>query len=376
MYMLAAAICPDLFARLAAAVYGEMALAGITAVGEFHYLHHQADGRPYTDANAMGEALIEAAGLAGIRMTLLDTCYLRGGLDGRPLEGAQRRFGDGSAEAWARRVGLLHDRVGGSPTIRVGSAIHSVRAVDEWSISVVAEWAAETGAPLHFHLSEQQSENSDCIAATGMTPARVLAQAGALGPAATAIHGTHLGARDIELLGQAGAGVCLCPTTERDLGDGVGPSVRLAAAGIPLSLGSDSNSVIDLFEEVRAVELDDRLVSGRRGNHSPEALLGAATAGGMDALGWEGGTLEPGRLADFVALDLDSVRLAGWTPADLVAQVVFAATAADVRDVVVGGRLIVADRRHTLLGDVAELLRGAIAEAWTPPPSQGGGPRV
>jgi formiminoglutamate deiminase len=360
MYRLAAAIDPDTMRDLACAAFGEMALAGMTAAGEFHYLHHQPDGTHYPNANVMGEALLAAADAAGIRLTLLDTCYLRGGFDGRPLEGAQRRFGDGWAEAWAERAAAICS----GPRARIGAAVHSVRAVDEQSIGLVAAWAAKRGEPLHVHLSEQALENTECLEATGVTPAGLLARAGALGPGTTAVHATHLTSADVQLLGDSRTAVCLCPTTERDLADGVGPAAALDAAGSPLCVGSDSHAVIDLFEEARAIELDERLVTGGRGHHEPEGLLRAATAGGMAALGWEAGELAPGRLADLVAIDLGSVRLADWTPTDLIAQVVYAAAAADVTDVVVGGRQIVAARHHFRLGDVPALLRAAVTRAW------------
>lgn len=359
MYRLAGTLEPDVLFDLARATYVEMLLAGITAVGEFHYLHHAPGGDPYEEPNETGLVLARAAQEAGLRLTLLDTCYLQGGLDGRPLEGAQRRFGDASAAAWAARVGALAE----TETFKVGAAIHSVRAVDERSMAAVASWARERDAPLHVHVSEQPAENRDCLAATGLTPVALLDRAGALGPRTTAIHATHLERTDIELLGSSGTAVCLCPTTERDLADGVGPAVALAEAGSPLCLGSDSHAVIDLFEEARAVELDQRLLSGRRGHHSPEALLGAMTGAGMASLGWDAGRLEPGRLADFLALDLGSIRLAGWSKEDLLRQVVYAATAADVTDVVVGGRQLVRRGRHFASDQAARRLHEAIHRA-------------
>jgi formiminoglutamate deiminase len=357
MYRVAGVLDPDRYLELATAAYAEMALAGVTAVGEFHYLHHDPAGRPYADPNAMGEALAEAAGRAGVRLTLIDTCYLRAGLDGRPLAGAQVRFGDGDAGAWAGRAGAFRER----PGVRLAAGIHSVRAVDEPAMATVAAWAAERAAPLHLHLSEQPAENQACLAATGRTPAALAEAAGVLGPRTTAVHATHLTDEDIRRLGATRTAVCLCPTTERDLADGVGPASALAAAGSPLCLGSDSNAVVDLFEEARAVELDERLVSGRRGHHDPAGLLAAATGAGMDALGWDAGHLAPGRLADLVTVGLGSVRLAGTRPAEAVDQLVFAATAADVTSVVVSGRQVVGDGRHLLVGDAAGALARAVA---------------
>jgi formiminoglutamate deiminase len=357
MYRVAAVLDPDGYLELATAAYAEMALAGITAVGEFHYLHHDPAGRPYADPNAMGEALAEAAGRAGVRLTLIDTCYLRAGLDGQPLAGAQVRFGDGDAGGWAGRAGAFRER----PGVRLAAGIHSVRAVDPPAMATVAAWAAERAAPLHLHLSEQPAENQACLAATGRTPAALAEAAGVLGPRTAAVHATHLTDADIGRLGATRTAICLCPTTERDLADGVGPARALAAAGSPLCLGTDSNAVVDLFEEARAMELDERLVSGRRGHHDPADLLAAATGAGMDALGWDAGQLAPGRLADLVTVGLGSVRLAGTRPAEAVDQLVFAATAADVTSVVVSGRQVVADGRHLLVGDVAGALAGAIA---------------
>jgi formiminoglutamate deiminase len=356
MYQVAGVLDPDSYLELATAVYGELALAGTTAVGEFHYLHHDPAGRPYADPNRMGEALAEAAARAGIRLTLIDTCYLRAGLDDRALAGVQVRFGDGDAGAWAERAGALRDR----PGMRVAAGIHSVRAVDPAAMATVAGWAADRQAPLHLHLSEQPAENQACLAATGRTPAALADEAGVLGPRTTAVHATHLTGGDVALLGATRTTVCLCPTTERDLADGVGPARALADAGSPLCLGSDSHAVVDLFEEARAVELDERLATGRRGHHRPADLLAAATGSGMDALGWPAGHLAPGRLADLVTVGLDSVRLAGTRPADAADHLVFAATAADVTSVVVSGRQVVRDGHHLLIDDVPAALDRAI----------------
>jgi formiminoglutamate deiminase len=360
MYALAARLQPDSYHDLARAVYAEMALAGVAAVGEFHYLHHPPGGGRYADPNAFGRALLAAAAAAGLRLTLLDACYLRADVDASPLEGVQLRFGDGAAGAWAERVEALRAAVAADPAGRVGAAIHSVRAVPPPAMTTVAAWAEAARVPLHLHLSEQRRENQACLAATGRTPAQLCADSGVLGGRTTAVHATHLEAGDVALLGGGGTTVCLCPTTERDLADGIGPARRLADAGCPLALGSDSHAVVDLLEEARAVELDERLASGRRGRHRPADLLRAATLGGMRSLGWDAGVLEPGRLADLVALRLDSPRLAGAGRGHLLAAVVFAGAAADVTDLVVGGRQVVAAGRHLLLPDVPAALASSI----------------
>ncbi len=356
MFELAATLDPDAIHALARAVFAEMAEAGITVVGEFHYLHHGPAGVPYLDPNETGQRVLEAAGEVGLRITLLDTCYLRGGI-GKAPDATQLRFADRDAAAWAERVDELTS-VG--PAVRVGAAVHSVRAVDPPSIEAVADWTTVRAAPLHAHVSEQPAENSACLAAYHRTPTTVLADAGALGPDFTAVHATHLSDADVDLLGRSGATVCLCPTTERDLADGVGPASRLARAGAALCLGSDSHAVIDPFEEARAVELDERLVTLRRGVHSGVDLLRAATEGGYRALGWElGGRIAPGALADLTVVSLGSSRLAGIPQDSLVDGVVHAAAPADVTDTMVGGSWIVREGRHRTI-DVPAALRRAI----------------
>lgn len=356
MYSFADQLTPDTYHALARAVYAEMALAGITAVGEFHYVHHAPGGTPYADPNAMGEALIAAAAEAGIRITLLDTAYLSSGF-GQPPNHHQLRFSDGSADAWAERCSLLKER----DHARIGGAIHSVRAVPAGELATVARWAEERRAPLHVHLSEQTAENDACRTAHDCTPTRLLADHGVLGPRTTGVHNTHLTDEDIALLGSTGTGTCMCPTTERDLADGIGPAVALQRAGSPLSLGSDSHAVIDLLEEARAMELNERLRTRTRGHWTAAALLRAASADGHAALGWDdAGTLEPGALADFTTIALDSVRTAGPVPRLGAETAVFAATAADVRHTIVGGRHVVRDGAHALVPDVPQALTQAV----------------
>jgi formiminoglutamate deiminase len=361
MYELAETLDPNSYRALARAVFAEMALAGMTAVGEFHYLHHGPGGRPYEDANETGRALVQAAADAGIRITLIDTCYLEGG-EGRKPEGAQRRFADRDAEAWAERVDALGDL---GPHARAGAAIHSVRAVGPAECATVAAWAARSPAPLHAHVSEQPAENEACEAAHRLTPTGVLAEAGALNERFTAVHFTHSSEGDRADLGSAGATACLCPTTERDLGDGVGAARAIADAGASLSLGSDSHAVIDHFTEMSATELDQRLVTGERGLHSSSELLGAATLDGHRSIGWpEAGTIAPGSFCDLVTVSLAGVRLAGAGAHNALDAAIFAGAADDIRSVVAGGREIVRDGRHLTI-DVATELRETIAEVWT-----------
>ncbi|MDA0566390.1 formimidoylglutamate deiminase [Streptomonospora sp. S1-112] len=379
MYRMAARLDPDSYHRLARAVYAEMALAGVTCVGEFHYLHHDPAGRRYADPNAMGQALVAAAADAGIRITLLDTCYLAGGLDGAaghtPLRGPQIRFGDTDADTWAARVAAFAPAGGHA---RVGAAVHSVRAVPRDQIARITEIGAQARWPaVHVHLSEQPAENAACRAAHGVTPARLLADTGFLERLRpTLVHATHLTPEDAALVREAAARVCLCPTTERDLADGLCDLAALR--GTDLALGSDGHSSIDLFEEARGAEMHERLRTGRRGTLAAADLLTALHAHGHAALGWggtagesaaageggaEAGRIAPGARADLVVLGLDGVRLAGFDPARAADAAVFAATAADVRHVMADGRWIVRDGVHTLIPDAAARLDAAIREA-------------
>jgi formiminoglutamate deiminase len=362
MYQVAARLDPDSYLALARAVYGEMALAGVSCVGEFHYLHHGPGGALYANPNEMGLALIQAAAEAGLRISLLDTCYLGGGLSQEgamlPLTGPQHRFGDGDSARWAARLESIGPLPAGA---RAGAAIHSVRAVPPDQMSDVVAWSHRHGAPLHAHLSEQVAENVACQAAYGATPARVLHEAGALGPRTSLVHATHLTADDIGLLGESQSYACFCPTTEADLADGIGPASALAAAGSPLTLGSDSHAVIDLLEEARRVELGERLASQERGHFTAAELASAATVTGHASLGWpDAGQLAPGAFADLVTVALDSPRTAGATAQTALEAVLFGATAADVRDVVIGGRDVVRGGQHQLLADVPAELTAAI----------------
>jgi formiminoglutamate deiminase len=327
MYAVAAGLDPDSYLVLAREVYAELARAGVSTVGEFHYLHHGPGGVPYADPNAMAEALRQAAADAGVRLTLLDTCYLAGGLSSegyRPLEGVQQRFGDRDADAWAARIATLAPSEG----LRVGVAVHSVRAVPPGALSTVAA----AGGPLHVHLSEQPAENEACLAYHGRSPTALLAEHGVLSARTTAVHGTHLAPSDVDLLAAAGTGVCFCPSTEADLADGIGPAAALRDAGIRLSVGTDQHVRTDLLAEARDLELHQRLATGRRGIFMPAELVAVLTE--HAALGWpDAGRIETGARADLVAITLE----AGADPA----QVMFMAGTPDVHTVLVDGRRLV-----------------------------------
>lgn len=355
MYALAATLTPDTYLELARAAYAEMVLAGVTVVGEFHYLHHAPGGTPYDDPNVMAEALRTAAHDAGLRITLLDAAYLTGGID-QPLEGAQLRFGDHDPDAWAARVAAIRP----DDTLTVGAAIHSVRAVPLDAFPVIAAHTHAAGQPLHVHLSEQRVENEQSLGTYGATPTQVLHEAGVLRPSTTAVHAVHLTPADVGLLGSTGTGVCLCPSTEQDLGDGIAPGAALRTAGARLAVGSDQHVRTDLLAEARSVEMHERLAAESRGVLDPAALVELLTVGGHTSLGDPtGGRLAPGAPADLVAVRTDTPRTAGADPA----QLVLVAGSADVDTVVTGGVVRVEGGRH-LLGDVGGMLDAAIRAAW------------
>jgi len=360
MYEIANRLTPDSYRELATMTFAEMALSGITGVGEFHYIHHNTDGTKYKNPNEMGLAMVQAAQRAGIRLALLDVAYLHASLDKPEPLAEQKRFSDGNIDAWLDRVDALGE---GGEGWTVGMAPHSVRAVHPGELEEVV--ANRHGKVVHLHVSEQPAENAACVAATGMTPTQVLDNVGLLGPHMTAVHATHLTDTDIALLGKSRTCVCLCPTTERDLADGVGPAAALRDAGATLSLGTDSNAFIDMFEETRAIETDERLVTGKRGLHTPSSLLAAATSVGATSLGWGSYGIQVGNPADFIALSLNSVRLASFDGVNGAAHIVHSAAPSDVRDVWMGGKQVVANFQHNEISDVVAGLRNAIAAVVT-----------
>ena len=363
MYRAADALTPQLYEELATAVYAEMVVAGWTSVAEFHYVHHRPDGTPYGqddagEPHAMELALARAAVRAGIRLTLLDTCYLAGGF-GAPLQEGQRRFSDGTAGRWLERLARLREVVSSDHPahhVTVGAAIHSVRAVPEEDLAVIGR-LLPPDLPLHVHLSEQPAENEDCLRATGCTPTALLHRHGLVGDRLSAVHATHVTAGDIAVLADAGATVVLCPTTEADLADGLGPAGEFRDAGVRLALGTDQHVVVDPWREMRALEDGERLRTGRRGHFDPGTLHRIAALHGTASQGRPGAGFGPGRVADFMAVDPRTTRTAGSSRD----QLAYTATAQDVTGVVVGGILTAQDGLHATLGDPAALLVAAIA---------------
>jgi formimidoylglutamate deiminase len=359
MYAVAARLSPDDLHAVARLAFHELARAGVAVAGEFHYVQHDPAGRPYADPDALAVAVVEAAREVGIRIVLLRAAYARSGA-GRADDPAQRRFVEGDPAAAVAALERLMSRFRGAAGVSFGLAPHSVRACPaEWIRDLAGE-AARRELPLHLHVSEQPREVQECVAEHGVPPVLLLERLGALGPRTTAVHAIHLSDAEVRALG--GAHVCACPTTERNLGDGVVPADRLLAAGARLSLGVDSHAQADLLEEARELELHLRLVTGQRavlqaapaeqvpsGRGAVGAridavawtLLTAATAGGYASLGLRGGRLAPGEPADFLAVELDHPAVAGATAEDLLPALVFGASSGAITSLWVGGAPVV-----------------------------------
>jgi formimidoylglutamate deiminase len=341
MYAEAQHLNPDTLYEKALTTYREMLGAGYTSVGEFHYVHHQPGGRLYDDPNAMSEAIIQAGRDAGIRVVLLMTAYAQSGFN-QPPEEDQRRFCDVSIDAYLDRVEALRVR-----DIPIGVAPHSVRAVPEDWFRAIAGYSQIHHLPLHVHADEQIVEIEQCQAVYGCTPIELLERFGALGTLTTIVHATHANATEIALLAQYGCTVCVCPTTEGDLGDGIAPYTDLLATHIPLAIGSDSNTRLDPIEELRWAEYSARmryqrrrvLVADELASPGP-LLLAYGTRCGAVALGLETGAIVPGMSADFVAVDLHHPSLAGWNTEDFLDVLFFGASSEVITQTWVKGRKV------------------------------------
>ncbi|RKH39388.1 formimidoylglutamate deiminase [Corallococcus sicarius] len=372
MYRAAEALTPEEVYVASRQVFVEMVLSGITAVGEFHYLHHQADGTPYADRNALAHAVIRAATDVGLRICLLRVGYARAGFN-VPANPRQRRFIDADVDTFLATTLELERAVRGDARVNVGLAPHSVRAVSRDWLTQVAR-AAPAGMPIHMHVAEQPKEIEACLAEHGRRPVELVSDVGLLGPRFTAVHGVHLTDDEVALLGRAEATVCACPSTERNLGDGIVPADALVRAGARVSLGSDSQTLVDLLDEARQLEQHLRLVRLRRAVLDPGTgtldglaarLLDMATVQGARSLGLDTGALAPGAPADFFTVDLTHPSLVGAGPASLLPAIVFGATPGTVREVAVAGRWVVRDGRHPLADESGRAFQG-LAERLYP----------
>jgi formimidoylglutamate deiminase len=321
MYRAASALDPDSMYAVARLAFGEMLTAGYTVVGEFHYPHHRPDGTPYPERNAMSRAIVAAAADAGLELVLLMTAYARAGA-GLPPTPGQRRFCDPSVGAYLERVDEM------AAECRVGLAPHSVRALPREWLEEIARHAERTGLVVHVHACEQRAEIEQCQAEHGRRPIELLADVGMLGPRTTVVHATHADESELRLLAESGASVCACPTTEANLGDGFLPAERLLRLGVPVCIGSDSNTVIDPVLELREIEACARRQAERRnvlvpeGDDGPTAyLLQIGTYNGARSLGLDGPVGE-------VTVDLGHPQLQGVEERDVPAALLFGGTAA------------------------------------------------
>lgn len=379
MFQAAVTLGPEDLHRASRMAFLEMALAGITTVGEFHYLHRDPAGRPYAEPNTMALAVVRAAREVGLRICLLHSAYARAGWRRTPSV-AQQRFIIADPDEYLAAQADLRARLAreaAADCAWAGFAPHSVRAVPLPYLRAILPALRAAGGPVHMHVCEQIDENEACLAEYDTTPLGLLEHEGALHPGFTAIHAIHVANHEIGALARAGARVCACPSTERSLGDGITPADTLLHRGVPLALGTDTNTQIDLLEDARELECHLRLkhlhrvVLAGAPSAEPEPgalaarLLACATRHGAASLQAPGGALEPGRPADFFTVDLDDPALAGTDAATLPAALVFAGGRAAVRDVVVGGRPVVVDGRHPLQARIVSEFRALQAGLWS-----------
>jgi formimidoylglutamate deiminase len=350
MYAAANRLEPEEIYDVSRRAFLEMALTGITAVGEFHYIHHQRDGSPYSDPNLLEREVIRAARDVGIRIALLRVAYARAGYQTEPNP-LQIRFIEQTPDVYLKHL----EQLLGAPelsdgTAWVGVAPHSVRAVPLDYLKTIVAFANERALPVHMHVAEQPAEVSACIEEYGRSPVALLETEGLLSKRFTAVHAIHVTPKAIASLARAGAFVCACPTTERNLGDGVVPVDAYLDAGVRISLGSDSQIQIDLLEDARELEYHLRLQKMQRNVLAPELarkLFDCATINGAVSIGLHGGgKIEVGSPADFFTVDLEDLSIAGADPDSLLTNIVFSLSRTAVRDVVVGGKQIISHGLH------------------------------
>jgi len=353
MYAAALGYDADQVQAVSRLAFMEMALSGITSVGEFHYLHHQPDGQPYADPNELAHRVIAAAREVGIRIALLRVGYQRAGF-GRTAEAEQRRFVEADVDTYLRRLDDLQTRWKNDPLVSVGLAPHSIRAVPENWLRAMGEYAQAKDLALHIHACEQRREIDESLAEYGRAPIAALAEMGVLSERLSIVHGTHLADEEFELLAQTRPTIVACPTTERNLGDGFLPAKKLVAHEVPICLGSDSHTNIDLWEEMRLVEYHERLrhekrnvLASAKSPRTADILWPMGSQNGARALRIPAGNFAPGTHADFVAVDLGHITLVGSDAQSLLPNMILSMTPAAVRHVFVGGEQIVAHGRLT-----------------------------
>lgn len=369
MYAAAAGLTPDDVYDVSRMAFLEMALAGITTVGEFHYVHRRPDGQAYEDPNELAHRVIAAARSVGIRIALLRVAYFRAGYC-LPPDPGQTRFIE-PLDEFLENCEALNSELVGNSDAWMGVAPHSVRAVPLVELEQIAAWSRERGLPLHLHAAEQRGELEACVAEYGTTPVALLARHGILSSATTLVHAVHVDAGELDAIAEAGATICACPTTERNLGDGIVRARDAAERGIRFAFGSDSETQIDLLEDARALEYHLRLKTERRllldqieGKALAARLFAYATRGGAESLVANSGNLAAGEWADFFTIDLRDPAVAGVEPEHLLAAIVFTLQRSGIRDVVVRGQQVVREGAHPLQKEIVRRYEELAQRVW------------
>jgi formimidoylglutamate deiminase len=369
MYRAALSVDAEDVYHVARMTFLEMVMAGTTTVGEFHYLHRMQDGRSYDDPNLLSKKIIAAANSVGLRIALLRVAYARAGYGLDPHPG-QRRFYE-SPQEYLANTAALHDELCGSETAWLGVAPHSIRAVPLAQLEEIVAWARERDLPVHMHAAEQRGELAACRREYGTTPVELLAQRGLLSAKTTLVHAIHITDGEIDALAAANTVTCSCPTTERNLGDGIIDAAKAGERGIRFAFGSDSQAQIDPLEDARELEYHLRLQIEKRavldeiaGYNLSQRLFRYATAGGAESLGHDSGVLSPGRPADFFAIDLDELSIAGNSAQDLLPMVVFGMNRVAITDVIVGGKHIYKSGSHPLANEIVAQYKEVHRKVW------------
>jgi formimidoylglutamate deiminase len=373
MYSAANRLTPEDIYDASRMAFLEMALSGITTVGEFHYLHHAPDGKPFGDVNLLAKEVVRAARDVGLRIALLRVAYARSGFR-TEYNPQQRRFIEDDSELYLQRTGQLQSDLGGQKdNVWLGLAPHSVRAVPLEYLKDIIAFANEQKLMVHMHVAEQPLEVLACIEEHRKSPVALLDSENLLSERFTAVHAIHLTPAEVSALAQTKAKICACPTTERNLGDCVVPADAFFGAGVTVALGSDSQIQIDLLEDARELEYHLRLQKMQRAILTPAngtrqalaaRLFRCATLSGAESVGANAGELEPNRFADFFTVSLDDTSLAGASPEDLLTAIVFSLNRTAVREVVVAGKMIVKEGRHQDQDKIVEKFKALQKRLW------------